>query len=255
MNNSDLDATHYIQHSSLQNDLATNILNSLSVNPDDKVLDVGCGDGRITVELAKRAIRGHVDGVDISPSMIQSASDRFAEFPNLHFKLSSIEDADFLESFNLITSFSCFHWLKEPQKILQKLASRLVKGGELLILTYPKESPYYRYLEMALEKYPEYKPLSANNTMLSAQEYRDFFQENHFTILQFDEQTIFAEYRNRDEIFDFIKGWVNNYVLLPPDLREQFINDVVQAILDDPTTKSNSLIKVPYTALIMKIQK
>lgn len=255
MNNSDLDATHYIQHSTLQNDLATSILNSLSVPAEARILDVGCGDGRITAELAKRAITGHVDGVDISPSMIQSASDRFAEFPNLHFKLSSIEDADFPESFDLITSFSCFHWLKEPQKILQKLASRLVRGGELLILTYPKESPYYRYLETALEKYPEYKHLSANTTMLSAQEYRDFFEENHFSILQFDEKTIFAEYRNQEEIFGFIKGWVNNYVLLPSEQQEPFINDVVQAILDDPTTKCDSLIKVPYTALIMKIQK
>ena len=138
---------------------------------------------------------------------------------------------------------------------MHKLISSLEKDGELLILTYPKESPYYRYLETALEKYPEYKHLSANHTMLSAQEYKDFFLENQLKILKFEEKTIFAQYNSADEVFNFIKGWVSNYVPISGHLQDQFINDVIQAILNDPATQKDSMIIVPYTALTMRIQK
>ncbi len=253
----DHNAAHYAKHSSLQSGLAKDILSEFPVEPQASILDVGCGDGRITAELAMRAIKGSVIGLDVSPSMIESASAHFPEdhFPNLHFQLAPIEDAVFSHPFNLITSFSCFHWLKEPKKIMQKLISLLEKNGELLILTYPKESPYYRYLERALEKYPEYKHLSANHTMLSAQEYKDFFLENQLKILKFEEKIVFAQYNNPDEIFNFIKGWVSNYIPLPGHLQDQFIHDVIQAILNDPSTQKDSMILVPYTALTMRIQK
>jgi trans-aconitate methyltransferase len=257
MNVPDHNADHYTKYSSLQNGHAKDILSTVHLDPEASVLDVGCGDGKITAELAMRAIKGSVVGLDASSSMIESASIHFPEdqFPNLHFQLQPIEDAVFLHPFNLITSFSCFHWLKEPKKVMQKLISCLKEGGELLILTYPKESPYYQYMERALEKYPEYKHLSSNHTMLSSRAYKDFFLENHLKILKFEEETILATYNSVDEIFNFIKGWVSNYVPIPSDLQDQFINDVIQAILDDKTTQKDSMIKVPYTALTMKVQK
>jgi trans-aconitate methyltransferase len=259
MSTNDLDATHYTQHSSLQNGHANEILSTLRIDPRSFILDVGCGDGRNTAELAARAQQGRVIGLDISPSMIEFASKNFPQesFPNLRFQLSSIENAVFDHPFNIITSFSCFHWLKEPKKVIQKLALSLKEGGELLILTYPKESPYYQYLEtaLALEKYSKYKHLSANRTMLSAQEYQDFFQENQFNILSFEKTTIPATYNNAEEIYNFIKGWVNNYAPLPEDLQDAFIHDIVQAILNDPSTQNGSVISVPYTALVMRVQK
>ena len=257
MNKNDLDATHYTRHSSLQNGLAKDVLNTLHISPEDSILDVGCGDGRITAELARRALKGSVEGLDACLSMIEYATVNFPNdhFPNLHFQLVPIENKQFSHPFNLITSFSCFHWLKDPKKVMQKLMGSLKEGGELLILTYPKESPYYQYLERALENYPGYKHLSANHTMLSAQEYNDFFLENHFEIRNFEAKTIFATYNSEDEIYHFIKSWVNNYILLPENLQDQFIREVIQLVLNDPSTQKNSTISIPYTALIMRVQK
>lgn len=254
---SDLNPDHYTKHSSLQSGHAHEIIEGLHIDSKASILDVGCGDGRNTAELAQHALKGSVLGLDISPSMIEFASRTFSEerFPNLHFQLSSIEEAKFPHPFNLITSFSCFHWLKDPKTIIQKLSLSLEKNGELLILTYPKESPYYQYLEKALEKYPEYRSLSANKTMLSAQEYRAFFQDNQFVILDFKEETIFAEYKDQQEIFNFIKGWVNNYILLPEHLQDKFVWDVIQLIMEDPSVQKQPLIRVPYTALTMRVQK
>jgi trans-aconitate methyltransferase len=249
----DHNADHYIQHSSLQNSHAQEILSGLKIAPGAEVLDVGCGDGRITAELAKKAIDSHVLGIDISRSMIEFASRNFSN-GHLKFQLAPIEQVT-LSTFNLITSFSCFHWLKKTQDIMKKLIGSLKENGELLILTYPKESPYYQYLETALEKYPEYKHLSSNHTMLSAQEYRDFFQKNGLKILMFEEKTMFASYKDSEEIFNFIKGWVSDYIPLRGDLQEEFIRNVIEEILKDPAIQKDPTICVPYTVLTMKVQK
>lgn len=157
----DLDAGYYVKHSSLQKSLAKEILDNYPMSPRAHILDVGCGDGRITAELANVANQGKVLGIDASPGMIEFASRNFpkTEFPNLDFLQGMAEEVEFSQQFDLIVSFSCFHWLKDPKRAIRQLSSSLKQGGEMLILTYPKESPYYRYLQTALENYPEYYPL------------------------------------------------------------------------------------------------
>lgn len=253
----DLDAGYYVRHSSLQNGLANEILSNYPIKRTAHILDVGCGDGRITAELADLASKGRVIGLDPSPSMIEFARNTFpkTEFPNLDFQLGMAEDAVFTETFDLITSFSCFHWLKEPQKAFHLLSSLLKKGGEMLILTYPKESPYYRYLQIALKKYPEYYPLSANHSMLSASEYKKILPQNHLEITDFRKKNLIAYYNTPEEIRQYIRGWLNSYVPLPEYLYDSFLEEVSQAMLADPTTSKKGRIGIPYTALVIEAKK
>ena len=67
-------ATRYRQHSSLQEAMAAEVLALLEVRGDERVLDVGCGDGRITAQIADRVVAGSVVGVDASPDMIAHAA-------------------------------------------------------------------------------------------------------------------------------------------------------------------------------------
>jgi trans-aconitate 2-methyltransferase len=253
----DLDADYYVEHSSLQNNLATEILNDCHLDPSTHILDVGCGDGKITAELASHVREGKVIGLDASPSMIDFASKNFpkTKFPNLDFQLGNVEQAEFSQKFDLIVSFSCFHWIKNPGKVISQLSSLLKPGGEILILTYPKESPYYQYLQIALKNYPEYCHLSANNTMLLANEYKKFLSKNQLEILDFQQRNLFATYNNCEEIHQFIKGWLNNYVPLPEHLYDPFLEDVTNAVINDPSTCKDQKITIPYTALVIKARK
>ncbi len=158
---SDLDADLYTKNSSLQNNLAKEIIESLQIAPNSLILDIGCGDGRITAELSRLANQGSVLGIDASSNMIDFALINFpkAEFPNLNFRRTMAESLELKQKYDHIVSFSCFHWLKDPRSVMRRISANLKKGGELLILTYPKESPYYRYLQAALKDYPKYYPL------------------------------------------------------------------------------------------------
>ena len=189
--------------------------------------------------------------------MIEFASNTFPRrnFPNLNFSEGLAEELDFFQHFDLVVSFSCFHWIKDPKKALHKLSTALKPNGELLILTYPKESPYYRYLQIALKQYPEYYSLSANHKMLSTSGYKKLFLKEGLEILDFRQQNLIAEYDSTEEIRKYIKGWLSSYICLPEHLHDSFLQDVSQAILNDPNTQKGKKIQIPYTALIIRARK
>jgi trans-aconitate 2-methyltransferase len=253
----DLDASYYVEHSSLQNNLAKEILSSFQISSAAHILDVGCGDGRITAELANHAKQGRVLGIDASPQMIEFAIENFPRegFSNLSFFLGKAEEIDLEQSYDLIVSFSCFHWIKDPKLAIRRLTSCLRIGGELLILTYPKESFYYRHLQAALKKFPEYYPHSANQTMLSIDGYRKLLLEKHFKILEFQQRELTATYSTFEEIQDYIKGWLASYVPIPETLQDSFLLEICNAIREEPTAHRNGKISIPYTALIIKARK
>ena len=89
-------------------------LGLIPVRNGEKVLDVGCGTGAMTI-LAKRAVgdEGEVEGIDIAPKMIQKARKK-ASALNLHigFTVASIDELPFPdEYFDLIISSMMFHHL------------------------------------------------------------------------------------------------------------------------------------------------
>ena len=55
----DLDATHYQQHSQLQSSLAQELLQTYPFKGNEWILDVGCGDGKITAQIALKVPFGH----------------------------------------------------------------------------------------------------------------------------------------------------------------------------------------------------
>ena len=65
----------YARHSQGQERLARELLRLLNPQPYESVLDVGCGDGRMTFEIAKLARQ--VVGIDRSPEMVAFASPEF----------------------------------------------------------------------------------------------------------------------------------------------------------------------------------
>ena len=84
----------YREHSSLQQAMAAEVLQAIKLTSSDRVLDIGCGDGRITSEIARRVPNGCVVGVDASSNMIELASQNIR--PNLHFKDDFLTAAEYV---------------------------------------------------------------------------------------------------------------------------------------------------------------
>src|SRR5437588_3230886 len=85
-------ADDYNRHSSLQQAMAEEQLSLLTLGGAERILDVGCGDGKITAAIAARVPRGSALGVDPSRDMIAFASSHFGPpaRANLRFDVADV---------------------------------------------------------------------------------------------------------------------------------------------------------------------
>ncbi|HEX4350400.1 MAG TPA: class I SAM-dependent methyltransferase, partial [Verrucomicrobiae bacterium] len=129
-------AAAYAANSTVQQSWARELIAKLKLRGDEHVLDVGCGDGKVTAEIARAVLRGRVLGVDASAEMIAFAKKTFsaAKNPNLKFQICDAREVESnAASFNLVFSNAALHWVDDHEKILRGAATVLKSGGQLVV--------------------------------------------------------------------------------------------------------------------------
>lgn len=101
-----------------------------------KVLDVGCGHGYGTAEMAKHA--ADMTGADYSQPTVEANNARYAKaFPNLRFVQNKVPPLNFAdESFDVVTSFQFIEHLETRSEFIKE-AHRVLKTGGTLLLSTP----------------------------------------------------------------------------------------------------------------------
>lgn len=127
----EFDGQRYRQASAHQKEWGSRLISALALRGDESILDVGCGDGILTAQLADRVPHGRVVGIDASTGMIMAA--RSNQRPNLAFVLCDICDADFAGEFDIVFSNATLHWIKDHAKLLRILHRSLKDGGALRV--------------------------------------------------------------------------------------------------------------------------
>ena len=107
---------------------AQDLLGLISVRPR-RVIDLGCGTGEHTAELAGRFPAAEVTGLDSSAEMLGGA--REYTQPNLTFEQARIEDL--AGAYDLIFSNAALQWLPKHRELLARLWSHLHPGGQLAV--------------------------------------------------------------------------------------------------------------------------
>jgi SAM-dependent methyltransferase len=101
------------------------VLANAAVGRGGAVLEIGCGTGQLTRQLAGRALR--LTAIDIGPAMVQVARRNVAD-STARFQVCSFEDFAGCGPFDLIVSATAFHWV-DPGVGLAKAAWLLRPGG------------------------------------------------------------------------------------------------------------------------------
>jgi trans-aconitate 2-methyltransferase len=113
-----------------QRSLASRTLSSLVLEGHERILDVGCGDGTITMQLADRVSPpGRMLGIDPSPSMIAAARKLAANRSNVDFEVNDVLTMRYRREFDLVVSFNALHWVHELEVAFQRIAGALIDGG------------------------------------------------------------------------------------------------------------------------------
>ncbi len=128
-------AADYAGNSSAQARWGRDLIAKLELRGGESVLDIGCGDGKLTAALAKQLPKGFVLGVDNSIEMIRFARKNFPSdgFPNLSFKVCDARKLNFSKKFDLVVSFSTLHWVKDHMPVLKRILLSLKPGGKALL--------------------------------------------------------------------------------------------------------------------------
>jgi trans-aconitate 2-methyltransferase len=103
------------------------VIELLSPQPGENILDLGCGTGQITWKIAESG--AEVMGIDNAPTMIEQAR---KNYPSLRFEVANGVNFNFGNSFDAVFSNATLHWIKEPEQVILHIWSALKPGGRFV---------------------------------------------------------------------------------------------------------------------------
>lgn len=130
----DWDATTYDRIADPMTRWGSTVLDRLPLRGDERVLDAGCGSGRVTEQLAERLPGGRVVALDASPSMVAEARRRLARFGDrVEYVVADLgRPLPVAGTVDAILSTATFHWISDHDALFRNLAAVLRPGGRLV---------------------------------------------------------------------------------------------------------------------------
>ncbi len=112
--------------------LITRLKDVVGLQPDKKILEIGCGPGIASLELAKMGVQSI--GIEPSLSACEIAREKCANYANIEFINSTFENCTLAEKqFDAVIATTSFHWVT-PEIRTKKSASVLKDDGYLVLL-------------------------------------------------------------------------------------------------------------------------
>jgi trans-aconitate 2-methyltransferase len=223
------DAEKYDEVKSPQVDAGRELITMAKVRGTDSILDIGCGTGKLTAELARLASKGFVTGIDPSHEMLRKAGTVSGDLENIRLINMQAQLMGFSEMFDLVFSNSTLQWIKEQRKVVGLMHNSLKKGGriacQLPAKNFCKEFFGYAGNAIALlgfEKY--YRGWRSPWYLPDKEEYEQLLKD-----VGFQEVEVF--YRDYQIVFDSINGVIQWWAsaglrpyleMLPPREQEYF---------------------------------
>jgi trans-aconitate 2-methyltransferase len=251
------DAEDYERHSSPQQQWAQDVIRTLKLKGDEKTLDIGCGDGKVTAELAALLLKGSVLGIDNSEAMIDFAHRRFppAFFPNMQFRWGEATRLTYCHEFDLVTSFASLHWVHDHLAVLAGIKRALKPGGRV-VLQFGGEGNAALISAAANHVSAEkhWKGYFVGFTypwlFYGVEEYKELISR-----VGLSEQRI--ELIPKDMVHDgkeALQGWVHSVFLpytarLPEALRDDFVEEVASAYVQQQPPDESGHIHVQMVRL------
>jgi len=126
----DWNAASYERVSAPLEAMGRDVLDRLDLRGDERVLDAGCGTGRVTAALLDRLPRGDVVAVDGSPAMVEQARVRLGD-DRVDVRVADLLTLELDPPADAILSTATFHWIADHDRLFERLLAVLVPGGRL----------------------------------------------------------------------------------------------------------------------------
>jgi len=107
---------------------SADLIDLLNPQPGERILDLGCGTGHLTAQIAERG--AEVTGIDSSAAMIGQARQNY---PKLKFALADARHLHFDQPFDAVFSNAALHWIPEPSAVITGVAASLKPAGRFVL--------------------------------------------------------------------------------------------------------------------------
>ena len=127
----------YNLSSETQSKQGSTLIDMIELSKGIKVLDVGCGNGKTTLELYSKNPSVYIDAFDLSLSQIKVAIKNQDELgvpeTQVHFYQKNAITIDYEKKYDLIFSNATLHWVTEAKEMYGKLFKALKPEGKLAV--------------------------------------------------------------------------------------------------------------------------
>jgi trans-aconitate 2-methyltransferase len=123
------DPTQYHKFQAQRSAPFYDLLALVDIRPNLKVIDLGCGTGELTRQLADALPNSDVTGLDSSPQMLEKAASSAS--PNLHFEQG--DQSQLTGEWDLIFSNAALQWSENHAELISHLYETLKTGGQLAV--------------------------------------------------------------------------------------------------------------------------
>lgn len=250
------DPDAYDRYNKLQQEFALKMLQKCRILGYEQILDVGSGSGNITALLAKKVPQGHVVGIDSSLEMIHYATKQYQAIPNLRFLHANAEDFNLDEKFDLITSFTVFHWIEAQEKALRNCYNHLKPSALFLLgMTVPFDvNNVLNECCLGLidgkwhSELKDFKPpyYIENLTM---HDYKKMLKKIGFKIVTFDFTITKFAFKDHQDFANWFFSWMLHYrVILGDEKARLFFLDLAHAYTTLTNNFSNQNVYYEFCA-------
>lgn len=134
----EFDGERYSDNSEIQNEQSLKLFRMIDKNIDSNdindIIDIGCGDGKVTRQLINAISPRRLIAVDKSQSQINIARDRLKNIELMKtFRQGDIADMQFEVNFDMIFSNAALHWVKDQQKLYSMLSKIIRTDGFIAV--------------------------------------------------------------------------------------------------------------------------
>lgn len=219
----------YQEHSSPQQVAALSLLQKLNFSGNEDILDVGCGDGKITALLSQLVDKGHVVGIDISEKMIAYAKDKY-KIENLNFEIKNAQEIFYEKDFDIIFSSFALQWLDEVDSFFN-LARRALRNKGRLAATIPLNIslPLEKAMDLVMnsDKWKQYFLHIKSKHLRGENDYSLSLKKNNFVCLFFNPTTQEVTFQNRLQFENYVRQWFPYFRFIPISLQESFFQEIM----------------------------
>lgn len=149
-----------------------------------RILEIGAGTGASTQSVLTTLKNCHIDYVfsDVSKSFLDSAREKFADYPHVSFNLYDLnrDDNPYSHQFDLIIAANSLHACKNINNAINGIKSCLKSGGYLLLRELTVHYALFDLLFGPLAAIPDDAELRGDNLILSETQWQDLLIKNGF---------------------------------------------------------------------------